>query len=52
MNSVSFIDSPFDLSISIIGELKSTIINTWGSMCNLSYSNVSFKNMGALVSEA
>ena len=29
--------------------LKSLTINVWGSMCNLSFSNVSFTNVGALV---
>ena len=32
-----------------VGVLKSPTINVWGSMCDLSFSNVSFTNVGALV---
>ena len=38
-----------DLSIGMSGVLKSPTINMLGLMCDLSFSNVSFTNVGALV---
>ena len=39
-----------DLSVGESGLLlKSLIINVWGLMCDLSFSNVSFTNVGCLV---
>ena len=51
--SVSSIISVFsfcldDLSISKSGVLKSPTINVWSPMCDLSFRNVSFTNVGAL----
>jgi len=37
-----------DLSIDESGVLKSPIIIVWGAMCALSFSKVSFMNVGAL----
>ena len=48
--SVNFIFSLFsfnDLSISESVVLESPNISVWGSMCDLSFSNVSFMNVGA-----
>lgn len=52
--SLSFIISLFsfcldDLSNSESSVLKSPTINVKGSICNLSFSNVSFTNVGTLV---
>jgi hypothetical protein len=38
-----------DLSVGESGVGKSPMINVWGSMFNLSFSNVYFTNVGALV---
>ena len=38
-----------DLSIGESGVLKSPTISVWGLMCNLSFSNVSFTYVDALV---
>jgi hypothetical protein len=53
ITSVSFTVSLFsfcfhDLSIAESGVLKSPIIIMWGAMCALSFSKVSFMNVGAL----
>ena len=41
-----------DLSIGESEVLKSPTISVWGLMCDLSFSNVSFTYVGALVFEA
>ena len=38
-----------DLSVSNGGVLNCPKINVWGLMCGLSFSNISFTNMGTLV---
>ena len=38
-----------DLTIGESGVLKSPTISVWGLMCDLSFSNVSFTYVGALV---
>ena len=53
ITSLSFTVSLFsfcfnDLSIGESGVLKSPTIIVWGSMCVLSFSKVSFMNLGAL----
>ena len=53
ITSVSFTVSLFsfcfhDLSIAESGVLKSPTIIVWGVMCALSFSKVSFMNVGAL----
>ena len=41
-----------NVSIGENGVLKSPTISVWGLMCDLSFSNVSFTYVGALVFEA
>jgi hypothetical protein len=41
-----------DLSIGESGLLKTHTIIVWGSLCVLSFSKVSFMNLGSLVVEA
>jgi hypothetical protein len=54
ITSVSFTVSLFSfsfhyLSIAESGKMKSPTIIVWGAMCALSFSKVSFMNVGALV---
>ena len=46
---ISFLFHLDDLSLGDSGILKSPIINVWDLMCDLSFSNVSFTNVSALM---